>query len=106
MKEKTMRRHYLREATVMLFVARLAVRFIPPARLFACHPPPSRIRQASMAGRSGQMRQTTTAEVRLDHGKAAGSGLTGEQSGEFGCGGTSRGGRSGPNGRESGECRF
>jgi hypothetical protein len=28
-----------------------------------------------------QMRQATTAEVRLDHGKVAGSGLTGEESG-------------------------
>ncbi len=46
MKEKTMRRHYLREATVMLFVARLAVRFIPPARLFAwASRPPRRIRR-------------------------------------------------------------
>ena len=46
MKEKTMRRLYLREAAVMLFVARLAVRFIPPARLFAwASRPPRRIRR-------------------------------------------------------------
>jgi hypothetical protein len=32
--------------------------------------------RAGMTARSGQMRQTTTAEVRLDHRKAAGSGAT------------------------------
>jgi hypothetical protein len=35
MKPKTMRRVYLREAAVMLLLARLAVRLLPPARLFA-----------------------------------------------------------------------
>ncbi len=35
MKLKTMRRLYRREAAVMLLLARLAVRFVPPARIFA-----------------------------------------------------------------------
>jgi Transglutaminase-like superfamily len=35
MKARTMRRVYLREAAVMLVLARLALRFIPPARIFA-----------------------------------------------------------------------
>ena len=35
MTPKTMRRVYLREAAVMLVAARLAVRFVSPARLFA-----------------------------------------------------------------------
>jgi Transglutaminase-like superfamily len=35
MKAKTMRRVYLREAVVMLVLAQLAVRFVPPARIFA-----------------------------------------------------------------------
>ncbi len=35
MKAKTMRRAYLREAAAMLVLARLAVCFVPPARLFA-----------------------------------------------------------------------
>jgi Transglutaminase-like superfamily len=35
MKAKAMRRIYLREAAVMLVVARIAVRFVSPARLFA-----------------------------------------------------------------------
>jgi Transglutaminase-like superfamily len=35
MKASTMRRVYLREAAVMLVMARLAVRFISPARIFA-----------------------------------------------------------------------
>jgi Transglutaminase-like superfamily len=35
MQAKTMRRVYLREAAVMLALARLAVRIFPPARLFA-----------------------------------------------------------------------
>jgi hypothetical protein len=35
MKVKTIRRVYLREAAVMLVLARLAVRFVPPARVFA-----------------------------------------------------------------------
>lgn len=44
MKRKTMRRAYLREATVMLVLARLAVRFVPPARIFAwANRPPRRI---------------------------------------------------------------
>jgi hypothetical protein len=44
MKSKTMRRVYLREAAVMLVLARLAVRFVPPARVFAwAHRPPRRI---------------------------------------------------------------
>jgi hypothetical protein len=38
-----------------------------------------------MTGRSGQMRQTTTAEARLDHGKAAGSGVTRPNVSPFGC---------------------
>jgi hypothetical protein len=46
MKAKTMRRIYLREAMVMLVVARLAVRFVPPARVFAwASRPPRRIRR-------------------------------------------------------------
>jgi hypothetical protein len=46
MKIKTMRRVYLREAAVMLVLARLAVRFIPPARLFAwANRPPRHIRR-------------------------------------------------------------
>jgi Transglutaminase-like superfamily len=44
MKAKTMRRVYLREATVMVVLARLAVRFVPPARVFAwANRPPRRI---------------------------------------------------------------
>jgi hypothetical protein len=35
MKPSTMRRGYLREATLVLAVARVAVRFLPPARIFA-----------------------------------------------------------------------
>jgi hypothetical protein len=35
MKPMTMRRVYLRDAAVMLLLARLAVRFVPPARLLA-----------------------------------------------------------------------
>ena len=39
-----MRRVYLREAVVMLVLARLAVRFVPPARVFAwANRPPRRI---------------------------------------------------------------
>lgn len=46
MKAKTMRRIYRREAVVMLVLARLAVRFVPPARLFAwANRPPRRIRR-------------------------------------------------------------
>jgi hypothetical protein len=46
MKAKAMRRAYLREAAVMLIVARLAVRFIPPARIFAwVNRPPRHIRR-------------------------------------------------------------
>jgi len=44
MKLKTMRRVYLREAAVMLALARLAVRWVPPARIFAwASRPPRRI---------------------------------------------------------------
>jgi hypothetical protein len=46
MKVAAMRRVYLREAAVMLVLARLAVRFVPPARLFAwADRPPRRIRR-------------------------------------------------------------
>jgi hypothetical protein len=46
MKAKTMRRLYLREAAVMLVLAQIAVRFVPPARLFAwANRPPRRIRR-------------------------------------------------------------
>jgi hypothetical protein len=46
MKAKAMRRRYLREATVMLVVARLALRFVPPAQVFAwASRPPRRIRR-------------------------------------------------------------
>jgi Transglutaminase-like superfamily len=46
MKAKAMRRAYLREAAVMLLLARLAVRFVPPARIFAwANRPPRRIRR-------------------------------------------------------------
>ncbi len=42
----TMRRVYLREATVMLILARLAVRIVPAARLFAwTSRPPRRIKR-------------------------------------------------------------
>lgn len=44
MKAKTMQRAFLREAAVMLIFARLAVHFLPPARLFAwANRPPCRI---------------------------------------------------------------
>jgi Transglutaminase-like superfamily len=44
MKPKTMRRTYLREAAIMLVLARLSVRFIPAARVFAwATRPPARI---------------------------------------------------------------
>jgi hypothetical protein len=42
MKLKTMRRVYLREAAVMLVLARLAVRFVPAARIFAWANRPTR----------------------------------------------------------------
>jgi hypothetical protein len=46
MKAKTMRRVYLQEAAVMLVLAQIAVRFVPPARLFAwANRPPRRIRR-------------------------------------------------------------
>ena len=46
MKVATMRRVYLGEAAVMLVLARLAVHFLPPARLFAwADRPPRRIRR-------------------------------------------------------------
>jgi hypothetical protein len=44
MKVKTIRRVYLREAAVMLTLARFAVRFVSPARVFAwANRPPRRI---------------------------------------------------------------
>ena len=44
MKLKTIRRMYLREAALMIVLARLAVRFIPPARIFSwANRPPRRI---------------------------------------------------------------
>ncbi len=44
MKLKTIKRMYLREAAVMIVLARLAVRFIPPARIFSwADRPPGRI---------------------------------------------------------------
>jgi hypothetical protein len=46
MKAKTRRRLYLREAAVMLVLARLAVRLVPPERLFAwANRAPRRIRR-------------------------------------------------------------
>jgi hypothetical protein len=46
MKVAAMRSVYLREAAVMLVLARLAVRFVPPTRLFAwADRPPRRIRR-------------------------------------------------------------
>jgi len=46
MTPKTMRRRYLREAAVGVFLAQLAVRFIPTARLFAwAERPPRRVRR-------------------------------------------------------------
>ena len=46
MTPRTMRRVYLREAAVMLVLARLAVRFVSPARIFAwANRPPRRIRR-------------------------------------------------------------
>lgn len=46
MKVAAMRRLYLREAAIALVLARLAVRFVPPARLFAwADRPPRRIRR-------------------------------------------------------------
>src|ERR1700732_453373 len=46
MTPRTMRRVYLREATVMLVLARLAVRFVPTAHIFAwADRPPRRIRR-------------------------------------------------------------
>jgi hypothetical protein len=48
MKVKTRRRAYLREAAVSLFLARIAVRLIPAARVFAwANRPPRRIRRFS-----------------------------------------------------------
>jgi hypothetical protein len=48
MKLKTIRRIYLREAAVTLVLARLAVRFLSPARLFAwANQPPRHIRRFS-----------------------------------------------------------
>jgi Transglutaminase-like superfamily len=46
MTPRTMRRAYLREAAAMLVLARLAVRFVAPARIFAwADRPPRRIRR-------------------------------------------------------------
>jgi hypothetical protein len=46
MKAKTMQRVYLREAALALALARLAVRFVSPARLFAwADRPPRRLRR-------------------------------------------------------------
>src|SRR5580700_5050426 len=46
MTPRTMRRIYLREAAFMLVLARLAVRFVSPARIFAwADRPPRRIRR-------------------------------------------------------------
>ena len=45
MKAKTMRRVYLREAAFMLVLARLAVRIVSPARLFAWADRPPRRRR-------------------------------------------------------------
>jgi hypothetical protein len=46
MKAQTIRRVYLREAAVMLVLARLAVCLVPPARIFAwANRPPKRIRR-------------------------------------------------------------
>ncbi len=46
MTPQSMRRGYLREAAVMLVLARLAVRFVAPARIFAwADRPPRRIRR-------------------------------------------------------------
>jgi hypothetical protein len=46
MKARTRRRVYLREAAIMLILARLAVRFVSPARVFAwAKRPPQRIRR-------------------------------------------------------------
>jgi hypothetical protein len=46
MKLTTMRRAYLREAAVMLILAKLAVRFVHPARVFAwANKPPRRVRR-------------------------------------------------------------
>jgi len=46
MTPRAMRRVYLREAAVMLVLARLAVRFVPPARIFAwADRPPRRFRR-------------------------------------------------------------
>ncbi len=46
MKPTTMQRRYLWEAAVMVVLAQLAVRFVPPARIFAwAKRPPRRIRR-------------------------------------------------------------
>ena len=78
--------------------------------------PAARTASAGMTGRSGQMRQTTTAEARLDHGKAAGSGVTRPNVSPFGCPRVgcdrislrraSMRQTIAPSGRESGECRL
>jgi hypothetical protein len=49
MKPSTLNRVYLREATVMLLTAKLAVRFVSSERVFACAGrPPRRIRRFAM----------------------------------------------------------
>ncbi|HWV42894.1 lasso peptide biosynthesis B2 protein [Pseudorhodoplanes sp.] len=46
MTPRTMRRIYLREAVIMLILARLAVRLLPPARIFGwCNRPLARVRR-------------------------------------------------------------
>lgn len=53
MKAKTIRRRYLREATVSLLVAGIAVRFIPAARVFAWANRPARRNQRFAADETG-----------------------------------------------------
>jgi hypothetical protein len=55
-KPKAMQNFYLREATVMLALARLAVRFLPPARILAwARRSPNRLRRFNM-GQVGWIR--------------------------------------------------
>ncbi len=78
--------------------------------------PTSGTARAGMTGRWGQMRQSTTAELRLDHGKRL---VLDSRTGtpavwlrteavaiEFRCGAPCRDGQSRPTAQESGECRF
>ena len=72
--------------------------------------------RASMTGRSGQIRQVATAEVRLDQGKATGSDLAGRHPGglaaneggaiKFHCSGTARGEDQAQWARNPGGCRL